>query len=428
MSNYYLIWPNLRFIKKNKEVVPIKATSNVIYKVKVTMIKKRIFKISASIASKILSVNNFADNKQIDGWLNEKTANKELLNKLSNLEFRASYNRDIQKFDANEAWENIEYKLLTTNNRKSIPFKFYKYAAVAMLVLSLGISTHYLINNSSLFVKESTISLISSKASLTLANGDIIDLTKDTSCVNKLFNIVVDGKTETIIYNTNLQEIAAQKINATEFNTISTDIGKDFRIVLPEGTIAHLNSGSSLKFPSIFTNDKREVEVSGEVLFDVQEDKSKPFIVKTKNMRIEVLGTTFNVNSYEDNDAVYTTLLSGSLRVSDANNSVIISPSQQAVYNKENSSITVKEVDTEVYSSWAHGGFVFKDETLVNIVKSINRWYDFDYIFRDVQSKEIRIGMNINREENFDKIYETLKNSGLFNLEKRGKTLIFSKK
>ncbi len=393
------------------------------------MIKKKTYHISASIASKILSINNSKDSKQLQLWLDEKKSNQDLFDKLDNPSYRESYNKNIGKFNANEAWDKIEYKLLTPTKKRVISFNFYKYAAISLLTLSLGLSTHYLVNNSSLFVKESTISLItSSKASLTLANGDVIDLTKDTAYVTKQLNFTVDERSETIVYNINAQEIGSQNKKEEQYNVISTDIGKDYRIVLPEGTIAHLNSGSTLKFPTLFLSNKREVEVSGEVLFDVQEDKTKPFIVKTKNMTIEVLGTTFNVNSYEDNDAVYTTLLSGSLKVSDSNNSVIISPNQQAIYNKVNSAITVKEVETEVYSSWSQGAFVFKDEKLFNIIKSINRWYDFDFIFRDQESKDIRVGMNISREENFDKIYETLQNSGLFNIEKRGKTLIFSKK
>lgn len=392
------------------------------------MIKKKIFKTGATIASKILEASNSKDNKQLQEWLNQKSSNKDLFEKLSNPSYRDAYNENLKQFNTTKAWDNIEYKLLQSNKKRTFTFGFYKYAAISLLVLSLGLTTHYLVNNSTLFIKDTPITLISSKASLTLANGDVIDLTKDTSYVKKLSNFIVDIANETVVYNANLEATAHQESTTIELNTITTDVGKDYKIVLSEGTIAHLNSGSSLKFPSLFSNNIREVEVTGEVLFDVQEDSKRPFIVKTKSMLIEVLGTTFNVNSYEDNNFTYTTLISGSLKVSDSKNSTIISPNQQAIYSKENSSITVKEVETDIYSSWTQGDFVFKDETLFNIIKSINRWYDFNFIFRDQECKEIRIGMNIGRAENFDQIYETLKNSGLFTIDKRGKTLIFSKK
>lgn len=392
------------------------------------MIKKKIFKISSIIASKILGVSNSKDNKQVEDWLYQRKSNRDLFEKLDNPTYRDSYNKNLEKYDSKKAWENIEYKLLESNSKRAITFGFYKYAAISLLMLTIGLSTYYVFNNTSLMVKESPISLISSKASLTLANGDVIDLTKDTSCANKLSNFIVDITSETVFYKSNLDAAASHQSKTLELNTISTDVGKDYKIILPEGTIAHLNSGSSLKFPSIFSNDLREVEVTGEVLFDVQQDVNRPFIVKTKSMLIEVLGTSFNVNSYEDNNSVYTTLISGSLKVTDFKNSVILSPNQQAIYSKENSSITVKEVETDIYSSWSQGDFVFKDEKLINIIKSINRWYDFNFIFRDNECKDIRIGMNIKREESFDKIFETLKNSGLFSLEKRGKTLIFGKK
>lgn len=386
---------------------------------------KRIFQLTASLASKLLGCHNKKDDKRILKWLSEKESNSNLYDRLSNAEYRLSLRKKMDSYNSKEAWEKIEYRLLKEHDRRINITRYYKYAALVLLFLTIGLSTNYLINDTDLFVKEIPINLLSSKATLILSNGEIIDLTNDTSYVGKNFNITVDDGKETVIYK---ERSSDNKQKQGLFNIIKTDIGKDYKIILSEGTVAHLNSGSTLKFPANFSGDVREVEAYGEILFDVAKDKTKPFIVKTNNVKIEVLGTIFNLNSYEDNGSVVTTLISGSLRVVAGENSVLISPDQQAVYDKETTYIAVKNVDSKIYSSWAEGEILFKDEQLINIVKSLNRWYDFDYSFKDQEVKQVRLGMSLDREENFEKIYETLKNSNLFLLEKRGKTLIFSSK
>lgn len=390
------------------------------------MKRNKKFKISAVIAAKILGSENDKDRDRIDKWLSEEGDNRILLDKLSDSEFRSSYEKEIGKYDSDEAWSRIEYRLVRSDE-KSFPWKIvYKYAAVALLILTLSLSLNYLVFETGFFVKDRPIKLLSSNASLTLSSGETFDLTKDTIFSNDNFELFVDNQTQTIIYKENLKESSAKTSRRGLYNIIKTDIGKEYKIVLPEGTIAHLNSGSTLRFPSRFSEDSREVEAYGEVLFDVNPDKKRPFTVKSGNILIEVLGTVFNLNSYDDNGTIVTTLISGSLRVSSYDASVVIEPDQQVVFDKQSSYMTVKNVDSGIFTSWTEASIVFKDEKLVDIVKSLSRWYDFDYIFRDEQVKNVMIGMNINREEDFNKIYSTLDNIGLFNVEKRGKNLIFS--
>ncbi len=390
-----------------------------------SMKNKKLFKISARIASVILNSNKLKDERAVEKWLDEDVDNKLLLDKLTDNEYRTGYYKRIDKYDSSEAWAKIEYKLVPYVHRRVDFRQFYKYAAIALLAVTVGLSSYYIVNNTSFFYENREIPLRANGASLVLADGKVIDLSSDSSFVENNCNIQID-KNEDIIYYTNGNNSLSAKDN--RLNTIKTDFGKDYKIALPDGTIAHLNSGSTLRFPVRFSRKNRIIEASGEIYFDVRRDESRPFIVKTKDVSIEVLGTSFNLNAYDDNDEVYTTLVSGSLKVINEDCSVIISPDQQAICKKGSSEIAVKSVDAQTLSLWTDGSFAFRNEKLLNIIKSLQRWYDFDFIFKDKECEEIRMGINLLRDTNFSGIIETLNNADLFTIRQNGRTMIIERK
>jgi transmembrane sensor len=181
-----------------------------------------------------------------------------------------------------------------------------------------------------------------------------------------------------LVYNT---EGAASKEIA--YNTISTPRGRQFQLVLPDQTKVWLNAASSLRYPTIFTGKEREVEITGEAYFEVAKNAAMPFRVKLgNNAGIEVLGTHFNVNSYQDEASMNTTLLEGSVKIYHGTDQQVIKPGEQAQVFQTNSPIkVVSDVNVDKQVAWKNGVFDFEDATLEEVMRQLERWYDIDVVY-----------------------------------------------
>ena len=161
--------------------------------------------------------------------------------------------------------------------------------------------------------------------------------------------------------------------------TLSTPAAGQFQVVLPDGTKAWLNALSAISYPATFAGKERQIHLKGEVYLEVAKNTHKPFIIHTDQQRIQVLGTSFNVNTYNDNGQSYTTLVSGSLRVTDtkSNHEVVLSPGQQAIVNGKDH-IEVKTNGTEDSYAWKDGLYILHEEPLSQYALKIERWYDVE--------------------------------------------------
>lgn len=167
--------------------------------------------------------------------------------------------------------------------------------------------------------------------------------------------------------------------SAPVFNTVSTPKGGQFHIVLPDGTGVWLNAASSLRFPTAFTGKQRNVEITGEVYFEVAHNRQRPFVVKNGATEITVLGTHFNVMAYDDEKIMRTTLLEGAVKVTRGAREALLTPGQQARISTGTGSMRiVDDVDTEKELSWKNGYFQFEDESLESIMRQVSRWYDVE--------------------------------------------------
>ena len=216
----------------------------------------------------------------------------------------------------------------------------------------------------------------SNMAVLTLANGQKINLsTAANGQIAKQAGIQIyktaSGK---ITYKTSA--FAADDVITT--NNISTPKGGQWQITLPDGSNVLLNSASSFSYPTSFKNQKeRIVQLKGEGYFEVAKDKAHPFIVKTDQQSVEVLGTHFNINAYSDEPAIKTTLAEGSVKVSTSNGkSQLLSPGQQSILKQGELTRTTVNVDDEL--AWTKGSFHFSDQNIQSIMRQLSRWYDID--------------------------------------------------
>jgi transmembrane sensor len=234
----------------------------------------------------------------------------------------------------------------------------------------------------------------------------------------------------------------AQNDGKLVYNTIQTPRGGQYQINLPDGSKVWLNAESSLRFPIQFEKSKRAVELSGEGYFEVAhlETAKKeriPFQVSTtskseytRGQLVEVLGTHFNINAYDDERAVITTLLEGSVRVtpSTKHNSApkLLKPGQQSVLNQNNFAVT--QADTEAAIAWKNGYFRFNDESLESIMHKVSKWYDVDVVYENDKLKKEPFAGVIARFANVSELLKMLALTGEVSFKIEGKKIIVQDK
>ncbi|OQP44884.1 hypothetical protein A4H97_08790 [Niastella yeongjuensis] len=205
------------------------------------------------------------------------------------------------------------------------------------------------------------------------------------------------------------------------FNTLITPRGRQFQLVLPDGTKVWLNAASSIRYPTAFTGKERNVEITGEAYFEVAHNKDKPFHVKSNKQVVEVLGTHFNIMAYDDEPAVKTTLLEGKVKVTAGTAaSAILQPGEQATLTRQ---IKIAPVKTAAAVAWKNGEFMFRNEPLENIMRSVARWYDVDIVYKaDVAHKEV--WGSITKYGNVSDVLEMIALTGVAHFKVAGRTII----
>lgn len=210
-----------------------------------------------------------------------------------------------------------------------------------------------------------------------------------------------------------------------------TTLAETRTILLPDGTSVTLNHYSSLSYPKQFKSDNREVELSGEAYFEVSKSKKHPFIVQTETIDVQVLGTHFNVDAYPDNPDVKTTLLTGSVAVSNKNNSVhmVLKPNEVAIYNKVEQKLTRKVLENagdEV--SWRHGEFIFDDLPLQEIARELSNSFGTTIHIADSTLRNYRVTARFRNGEDLETILSVLHNAGYFNYSRNTQQITITPK
>ena len=161
--------------------------------------------------------------------------------------------------------------------------------------------------------------------------------------------------------------------NEVVYNKMSTPKGRQYQVILPDGTQVWLNSASTIRYPTIFTGNEREVEISGEAYLEVTKNSKSPFTVITPKSRVSVLGTSFNINAYPDEEQEKTTLIEGSVKINSGNEQVLLKPGQAATVKED---IAVSKADIEQDIAWKNGLFNFEGMDLKTVMRQLERWYD----------------------------------------------------
>ncbi|WP_316818724.1 FecR family protein [Pedobacter nyackensis] len=301
-------------------------------------------------------------------------------------------------------------------------------AAAVLLIASVGIYLYKsspLSNSQSPMVAGHDIKPGKNTATLTLADGRKIVLSDAANGELAKEGGVSIQKTKEgkVVYTVNGGANAGV---APGLNTITTAVGEQYQVILPDGTVVWLNAASSLKYPSTFTGNYRKVELTGEGYFEVAKVRKTPFIVVSKGQEVEVLGTHFNINGYPDEKATKTTLLEGTVRVSYSNVSTLLKPGQQSILI--NGKTKVVQVQTEDVVAWKNGYFMFNNESLEDIMRKVARWYDVEVEYKNVSNRRITFFGTVSRHSNISQVLHMLAGTGEVKFEVEGRRIIVIEK
>ncbi|MBV8254084.1 MAG: FecR domain-containing protein [Chitinophaga sp.] len=284
----------------------------------------------------------------------------------------------VPGFSENEIFSRIQMQLdkvveTPVHRRKVYPVWMKRTAVAASIAVLLGVGfslmpKRKLTMHASVTVspQPTTVMPGSNKAVLFLDDGTPVAL--DDSIHPAINGAQVQG--ESLVYDQ-----AGNTTNTVRYNTLRTPQGGQFTVVLPDGSKVWLNAASSLKYPTSFTDDHRTVELTGEAYFEIAADKNKPFFVAVNKMKVEVLGTSFNIMAYPDEHATTTTLVTGAVNVTNANATKRLLPGQQATLNHQEQ-FTVSDADVSAAIAWKEGKFEFNGEDIAVALRQLTRWYD----------------------------------------------------
>lgn len=286
-----------------------------------------------------------------------------------------------------------------------------RYAAVAALFVGAGF---FYYNKAAISARSGPSSIValsdsandvlpgSNKAVLTLSNGKTIELDENGN------QVITDG--ELTIQNDN-GLVTYQKSEVVAYNTMSTPMGGQYKLKLPDGTTVWLNAASSITYPTAFPGNTRVVSITGEVYFEVEKDPARPFTVKTYKDEITVKGTSFNVNSYPDESAVKTSLLEGLVEI----NGALLTPGKAYIDG------TIEETNLSRDLAWKNGAFNFHHVKLSEAMRQISRWYGVEIRYEG-RAGDIELGGEIGRNLTLQQVLNGLQDKDThFRLE--GKVL-----
>jgi transmembrane sensor len=219
-----------------------------------------------------------------------------------------------------------------------------------------------------------------------------------------------------------LRYAASTGASALLYNTVATPRGGQYQLTLPDGSQVWLNAASSLRFPVAFTGAERRVELTGEAYFEIAKDARHPFKVAARGAEVTVLGTHFDVQAYDDEPALATTLLKGAVRLGQGAQQALLRPGQQARCWPQGT-LQVREVDVQHAVAWKNGYFVFNDEPIEAIMRQVARWYDVDVQYQGTLTNKDFNG-KISRYKDAADVLRVLELTGAVHFTTQGRRIV----
>ncbi len=379
-------------------------------------------RIASKIAALWLGIATEEEKREVEAWKNERAGRSELVENLLGQKDMVENDKELKRFPVWEAWRQAEKRLGRPRKGLRLLVECCKYAAVLAILAGGG---YFLFRERPLEVKVTKVGMPvfhsgTKGARLILGDGKVVEITKD----NRFQLAETDG---TIIRKDSAAIVYSPVTSAGDslvYNKMETLTGMEYTLALSDGSLVYLNAETSVKYPVVFAENERMVELDGEAYFEVAKDASRPFIVRMNGVDVKVTGTSFNARAYRNEGKVVTTLIEGRVEV----NGKAIVPGEQARYEVGNGNLEVAKVDVEHFVAWKEGYFVFRNERLEDVMRTLARWYKVEYHFMDEASKDVRIGARFGRYNDMTPIIEMLRETELVDVLQTNCSLYISKR
>ncbi|WP_065218180.1 MULTISPECIES: FecR family protein [Butyricimonas] len=378
-------------------------------------------KILAEIILKIrFGTASKEEKREVEKWMAEKEEHRLLYEKIvsgksmieyleTETEVKADVN--VKMISARVQKQIRENKMRTRRGLR----KWYAMVGAACLV-GIVLAGFFFLNNGKdkpdTLVENKPERMMNEKVMLVLSDGKTIGLAHQGTDSIYIGQATIIKKDAQLTYERKQDTLGAHV--EEERNRIITTVGGDYFFILSDGTKVWLNAESELDFPVDFIGEERVVKLKGEAYFEVEPDAAHPFIVETKEVRTRVLGTSFNIKAYDNEESVYTTLLTGKVEVSavNENESVILTSGMQCEWEKDEHVMEMKKVDAEKYVAWKQGQFMFDNENITVVTRVLERWYGLKFIYNEGCSRKHTFSGCLSKDDSLESILETLTYTG----------------
>ena len=385
-------------------------------------------KIIAEIILKIRFGTATEDEKQqVENWVAEKEEHRLLYEKIVSGKSIAEYLKkegdvkavtDIKAVSA-RVRERIQEKEM---GKRRVLRKWYAVTGAACLIGIIlgGVFLNHEDRESVALVENNPEQVVNEKVMLVLSDGQTIGLAHQGTDSIYIGQATIIKKENQLAYQRR-QDTLGTRVEE-ERNRIITTVGGDYCFILSDGTKVWLNAESELDFPVDFVGKERVVRLKGEAYFEVKPDAAHPFIVETRGVRTRALGTSFNIKAYDNEESIFTTLLTGKVKVSaigEENESVVLTPGMQSEWQENGQKMSVKKVNAENFTAWRQGAFMFDNENIMVVTRVLERWYGLKFIYNENVHEHTFSG-RLSKDEPLESILETLTFTGgpQFKIEK----------
>lgn len=313
-------------------------------------------------------------------WLDENEENRQTYKSIISGEALLKRLKSEAKISQNTDFEmvsrKIAQKLLKRNTQRKVLNSIYFATGSIILLISAWIFWPTNTTTEKITLADNL------KVILIMESGNVINLDKAAPDSIDLISALIIKDESGLVYKKKEIKETIEKDEVKEIrNKIVTGTGGEYNFTLSDGTKVWLNSQSEIEFPVSFIGKQRVINLTGEAYFEVANDSERPFIVHSLNQIVQVLGTTFNIKAYANENKVFTTLVEGRVTVVSGGNKITLTPGMESVCHRSNNGIEIYKANTDFAAAWRTGYFMFNEQSLEDMIKVLHRWYGYEFIY-----------------------------------------------
>ena len=384
---------------------------------------KSYFDIAALVGKYLAGELTEEERERLEEWVSASGERRAWFEAVTGGGYRKEKLERLRGVDTRRGWEEVRKKGAGRVRRWRL---WCRYAALFLLpVLGVWFVYERWEGRGDGPAASAVIEAGSSRARLILADGRSVALEeREPGVLTEHDGTRINLEAAHVSYEEGTEEMESEPV----YNELVIPRGGEYSLTLSDGTVVYLNAESRLRFPVRFGKGTREVELVGEGYFEVARDTSAAFVVKASDVRVEVLGTVFNLSAYEDDAFACATLVDGRVKVMDVatGEKVVLRPNEQAVVG--GGEMTVREVDASCFTAWKDGRLRFQEKPLHEIMRIVSRWYNVEVVYEDEEVKDYVFGCNFSRHAEIADLLAVFERTGTVRFTIQGTRVLIAKR